>query len=98
LKGGRYVRRLDVPLTPAGAMTVCVGLPAPGDWAVSLLHDRDRSGKFGAFTDGVGFANNPRLGLGAPPVAAATVRVTGVTPVPVRLLYLRGARPRPWPQ
>ncbi|PZU50683.1 MAG: hypothetical protein DI568_02725 [Sphingomonas sp.] len=90
LAGGRYVQRIDVPLTPAGDMTVCAPVPAAGELIVVALHDRDRNGKFSAFRDGVGFSRNPKLGLSKPKIAAVAVQLDGVTPMRIELNYLQG--------
>lgn len=90
LASGRYVQRIDVPMTPAGDMTVCAPVPAAGELIVVALHDRDRNGKFGAFRDGVGFSRNPKLGLSKPKIAAVAVQLDGVMPMRIELNYLHG--------
>jgi len=95
LASGKYLARIDTPLTPDGDMTVCVPLPEGGPLIVVALHDRDGSGKFGAFEDGVGFSNNPRLGLSKPKLAPVTITIKGVVPMAIELNYLRGFRPQP---
>lgn len=97
LASGSYVARIDTPLTDMGDMTVCVPLPESGSLIVAALHDRDKNGKFGAFEDGVGFSNNPRLGLGKPKLPSVTVKVSSVVPLTIELNYLRGLRPQPVP-
>jgi uncharacterized protein (DUF2141 family) len=96
LASGRYVQRLDTPLTPEGAMTVCAPVPAAGDYVVVALHDRDSNGKLNIFGDGAGFSRNPKLGLSKPRVASVSVRIDGVTPLRIGLNYLQGLRPAPW--
>lgn len=98
LASARYSARVDTPLTEEGSMTVCVTLPTPGRYAVVALHDRDTNGKFGAFSDGVGFSNNPRLRLSKPKVAKVETVIEGLTPLSITLNYLQGFRPAPWPE
>jgi uncharacterized protein (DUF2141 family) len=96
LASGRYVQRLDTPLTPTGEMTVCAPVPAGGELIVVALHDRDANGKLGPFRDGAGFSRNPRLGLSKPKISAVKVNIEGVTPLRIELNYLQGLRPVPW--
>ncbi|MGL6043961.1 MAG: DUF2141 domain-containing protein [Sandaracinobacteroides sp.] len=104
LASGRYVQRLDTPLTPAGDITVCAPVPQSaqmagqltGELVVVALHDRDSNGKLGPFRDGAGFSRNPRLGLSKPKIEAVKVRLDGVTPLRIELNYLQGLRPAPW--
>lgn len=96
LVSGRYVARVDTPTAPTGEMRVCVPLAEPGAYAVTVLHDRNRSGKLDPFSDGVGFANNPKLRLAKPALAKVTVDLpAGVSHLAVRLNYLRGFRVAP---
>lgn len=95
LASGRHVARVDTPMTPAGDISVCVALPEAGPHVVAVLHDRDASGRLNPWRDGVGFARNPRLGLGKPPLARVTVEVSGVIRETVVLNYLRGLSVRP---
>ena len=90
LAPARYVQRIDVPMTPAGDMTVCAPVPAAGELIVVALHDRDRNGRFGAFRDGVGFSRNPKLGLSRPKIGAVAMKLDGVTPIRIELNYLHG--------
>lgn len=62
LAKGRYVKRIDLPVTRSGAMEVCVALPGPGNYAVAVRHDVDGSGKSG-WNDGGGFSRNPHISL-----------------------------------
>ncbi|MFN7175890.1 MAG: DUF2141 domain-containing protein [Thermaurantiacus sp.] len=95
LASGRYVARVDTPMTAAGDMAVCVPLPSAGPHVVAVLHDRDASGRLNPWRDGVGFAGNPRLGLSKPPLPRVTVEVAGVHRETVVLNYLRGLSVRP---
>jgi uncharacterized protein (DUF2141 family) len=88
---GKTFRRVETPLAQSGPVQLCVRLPAPGRYTMSVLHDRDRNRKFGISNDGIGFPNNPRLGLAKP--RAETVAFTagpGITELSIRLNYRRG--------
>ncbi|WP_374390533.1 DUF2141 domain-containing protein [Sandaracinobacter sp.] len=95
LAPARYVQRIDVPVSPAGEMTVCAPVPAAGQHVVVALHDRDRSGKLNPLSDGVGFSRNPKLGLTKPKLASVAVPIEGVAPFRIELNYLRGLRVAP---
>lgn len=95
LASGRYVQRLDTPVTPGGEMTVCAPVPQAGDYVVTALHDRDANGKLSPFRDGVGFSRNPKLGLAKPKVEAVNIRLDGVTPLRIELNYLHGLKVAP---
>jgi uncharacterized protein (DUF2141 family) len=88
---GKTFRRVEIPVPASGAVTLCIRTPGPGSYTLSLLHDRDSNRKFGLSTDGVGFPNNPRLGLSKPKAAAARFQTgPGLTPISIRLNYRRG--------
>jgi uncharacterized protein (DUF2141 family) len=70
---GKTFRRVEVPVPAGDPVTLCVRLPGPGRYAVSVLHDRDGNRKFGLSVDGVGFGGNPRLGMGKPRASAASI-------------------------
>ena len=93
---GKVFQRIDNPTPESGDAEVCVVLPAPGPFAIAVLHDRNASGKLDAFSDGFGFPNNPRLGYGKPDAAAATFHANGgVTRLDVVLNYWNGLSARP---
>ncbi len=94
---GTYLRRIEVRVPPAGGpLDVCVPVPAPGRYAVSVRHDLDGSGKTDR-SDGGGMSGNPHLSLfdlmfkRKPSPDQVTVEVSrGVRVVPVTLNYLSG--------
>jgi uncharacterized protein (DUF2141 family) len=55
---------VNTPAEPTPRL--CVRLPGPGQYAVSVLHDRDNNRKFNWQRDGIGFSGNPRLGWSKP--------------------------------
>lgn len=93
---GKVFERIDVPTPPTGDAEVCVALPAPGIYAITVLHDRNANGKLDVFSDGYGFPNNPRLGYGKPAVKEATFTADGpLTRLDVVLNYWNGFAARP---
>lgn len=91
INAGKAFRRTDLDLKPGIPATLCLRVPAPGQYALSLLHDRDRNLKFGVFADGIGFSGNPRLKRSKPKAASAVVVAgPGLTHVTITLNYLRG--------
>lgn len=88
---GKVFRRVEMPVPLSGPVELCIRVPGPGAYSVSLLHDRDENRKFGWMVDGVGFAGNPRLGLSKPRAAAAEVVAgTGLTRLQIVLNYRHG--------
>ncbi len=88
---GKTFRRVETPVPQSGPVTLCVRLPGPGRYAVSILHDRDGNRKFGLSIDGVGFGGNPRLGMGKPRASAAAIAAGGhMTRERIVMNYRRG--------
>jgi uncharacterized protein (DUF2141 family) len=85
INAGKTFRRVEVPVPQAGPVELCIRAPAPGSYAVSLLHDRDGNRKFGLSVDGIGFGGNPKLGWSKPSAARASVKV-GPGPSPTRIV------------
>lgn len=74
-------RRGPTPIPPheRQATVVWDNLP-PGNYGVAVIHDENRNAKLdrnliGIPREGFGFANNPHVGLSAPPFQAAIVHV-----------------------
>lgn len=94
---GSYLRRIDLRVPAAGPLDVCVPVPAPGRYAVSVRHDVNGSGRTDR-SDGGGMSGNPHLSLfdilfkrkPAPDAVAVEVG-RGPRLVPVTLNYLQGA-------
>ncbi len=59
---GKTFRRVEVNTPAEPTPRLCVRLPGPGQYTVSVLHDRDGNRKFNWQRDGIGFSGNPRLG------------------------------------
>lgn len=91
-KGGR-LRRVDLPVTAAGPMAVCVAVPRPGTYAIAVRHDVNGDNAQHDWSDGGGFSNNPRLSLFhlKPSLSEVAFNVgNGVKPISVLLLYRHG--------
>ena len=88
---GKTFRRVEEPVPASGTPTLCVRVPGPGTYAVSLLHDRDANHKFNLSGDGVGFSGNHKLSWSKPKAAASSVVAgAGLTRVPIVLNYRQG--------
>ena len=88
---GKTFRRVEIQVPASGVVQLCIRTPGPGSYTLSLLHDRDSNRKFGLSTDGVGFPNNPRLGLGKPKASVTRFRTgPGLTDISIRLNYRKG--------
>lgn len=91
VSAGKTFRRVEVPVPASGPVRLCVRVPGPGDYAVSLLHDRDDNRKFGWRIDGIGFAGNPRLGFSKPSAEKASASVgSGPKTISIVMNYRRG--------
>lgn len=91
LMAGKTFRRVEVPVPGDAAPHVCIRVPGPGRYAVTVLHDRDNNHRFNWQRDGIGFSANPQLGWSKPKAASATVTAgAGVTPLRVVMNYRNG--------
>jgi uncharacterized protein (DUF2141 family) len=91
LEKGKKLKRIELPVTAAGDMNICMALPRFGEFAMVVLHDRDVNGKLSVSKDGVGFSRNPKLGLSKPDYDKVMfVARDGVTVVDVILNYRQG--------
>lgn len=97
LARGRTLRKINVPVTGAGPMRICVALPGPGRYAVAVRHDVNGN-NHSDWGDGGGFSRNPRISLTnlRPNYNNVAINVgRGVTPVNVVLNYRFGLAIRP---
>lgn len=90
--GGKCEGEGQQVIVPASA-PVAVTVPlAPGDYAVSLLHDENANGKLdknllGIPKEGVGFSQNPVLAFGPPSYAATRFGVAKDRVETIKLKY-----------
>ena len=81
-----------IPAGSSTAVAVMEDLP-PGDYGVVAIHDENKNHKLdrnfiGVPKEGFGFANNPHVGLSAPPFDAAIVHVTcPQTEISIHMIY-----------
>ncbi len=90
----RYTIRVDAR-PQKGSTTVCVPLPAAGDYAIAVQHDANGNRKTDFSTDGAGMSNNPKikkiLGLVPRPPGLEKVRFSagsGVTSMTIAIQYM----------
>jgi uncharacterized protein (DUF2141 family) len=96
LKRGGPVRGLSGLAVPAEAPVthVCVWLPEPGRYGISIYHDANTNRRFdqnflGLPVEGFGFSNNPATLVGPPGFSAAAFQAArGETAIPIRMRYL----------
>ncbi|WP_421848296.1 DUF2141 domain-containing protein [Novosphingobium sp.] len=74
---GRTFRRVEVPVPAEPVPRVCIRLPGPGTYAVTVLHDRNADRKFSLSHDGIGFSANPKLGWSKPKASTVAVNAGG---------------------
>lgn len=92
----KLFRRVDLNLPASGPVTLCLRVPGPGRYSLSVLHDRNRNLKWDKLSDGLGFGGNPRLGWTKPKAASASVLVgAGPTRTEIVMNYLSGLKYRP---
>jgi uncharacterized protein (DUF2141 family) len=94
LKSRRYIHRIETrPVR--GTTTVCVPLPAAGDYAITVQHDANGNRESDVSVDGAGMSNNPKikriLGLVPRPPALDKTRFTagaGITRMTIAVQYM----------
>lgn len=77
IMAGKTFRRVEAPVPADPTPRLCVRLPGPGTYAVTVLHDRNADRKFSLSQDGFGFSGNPKLGWSKPKAAAVAVNAGG---------------------
>jgi uncharacterized protein (DUF2141 family) len=98
LARGQTLRKINVPVTRAGPMRICVALPNAGRYAVAVRHDVNGNNQSRDWSDGAGFSRNPRISLTnlRPNYNNVAINVgNGVTPLSVVLNYRFGLAIRP---
>lgn len=89
---GKTFRRVEMMVPRVGAVELCIRVPGPGTYALSVLHDRDGNRKFGLSSDGFGVPGNPaKFCFAKPGVETARINAgAGIGNVQVRMNYRRG--------
>jgi uncharacterized protein (DUF2141 family) len=88
---GKTFRRVEVAVPNEATPRLCVRLPGPGLYAVTVLHDRNADRKFSLSHDGLGFSHNPKLGWSKPKAAAVAVNAGGgLTTLRILMNYRTG--------
>ena len=89
VSAGKTFRRVEQSVPANGNVQLCVRIPGPGNYSISLLHDRDANRKFGLSVDGIGFTGNPKLGMRKPKAAATRLAVSsnGVSQTTIVMNY-----------
>jgi len=91
IEAGKVFRRVVQAVPERGSAELCVRVPRPGTYAVSILHDRNANRKFDLSKDGVGFTRNPSLGLSKPKAKDVSIGIgNGVARTDVIMNYRRG--------
>jgi uncharacterized protein (DUF2141 family) len=91
VRAGKVFRRVVVPTPDADPVEMCVRIPGPGAYALALIHARRNQQSFSPFADGIGFSNNPKLGLSKPKARQAAITAgPGITDISIAVNYLNG--------
>lgn len=86
----RRTRARPISLEPTA---ICIRVPRPGRFALTLRHNRTGKDKFSLWSDGIGFPGNQQIGRSRPTLSQAVINVgSGITITNIRLQYLRGLR------
>jgi uncharacterized protein (DUF2141 family) len=88
---GKPFRRVESPVPASGPVQLCIRAPGAGSYSLTVLHDRDANRKFGLSIDGIGFANNPKLGWSKPKAAVTQASVgSGPARIGITMNYRKG--------
>jgi uncharacterized protein (DUF2141 family) len=91
LAADKTFRRVVEAPPASGPVKMCLRAPAPGTYALALIHDRDNKRSFSIWHDGVGFAGNPPVTHGKPPPEKARITIgNGRTETVIIMNYMRG--------
>ena len=62
LERGRWLNRIEIPARE-GSMSICMPVPAAGDYAIAIRHDVNGNGSTDIRTDGGAMSNNPSINI-----------------------------------
>ncbi len=86
---GKPFARVVHQIPATGAVTACIRAPGPGNYALSVLHDRNSNRTFDRGSDGAGFPRIGNLGRAKPKAGDVAVAIgAGPQPVTVPMQYL----------
>ena len=92
LEKRKWIERVDVPVSRAGTMSVCVPVKQQGNYVISVRHDINGNGKTDVSTDGGGMSNNPSINvfnLGKPAVGKVSFPVgSGLKSITIAMKYM----------
>ncbi len=90
LESGRWLNRIEIPAS-AGAMSICMPVPAAGNYGIAIRHDKNNNGRTDITSDGGGMSNNPSINifnLGKPSISKTRFTVGNeVKPMSIRMRY-----------
>ncbi|WP_447750915.1 DUF2141 domain-containing protein [Sphingopyxis fribergensis] len=96
LEKRKWLERVDVPVSRAGTMSICVPVKQQGNYVISVRHDMNGNGKSDR-SDGAGLSGNPDMKVSdfifkrKPKLTQVSFAVGGATKrVPVVLNYVNG--------
>ena len=88
---GKTFRRVEEATPASGPAVLCVRVPGPGAYALTVLHDRDSNHKVGISIDGFGVPQAQHFHYRKPRASEARVVAgPGLTRVNVTLVYKSG--------
>jgi uncharacterized protein (DUF2141 family) len=98
---GTYLKRIDIPEPTSDPLEVCVAVPRPGIYAISVRHDVNGNGKSDS-SDGGGMSGNPEMSLldvvfkRKPDPSQVGIQVgQGVATTSIVMRYVQGGSFRP---
>ena len=90
LESGRWLNRIELPAR-RGRMTVCLPVPASGNYAIAVRHDVNGNGSTDIRTDGGAMSNDPSINifnLGKPGIDKTRFSVgRGVSSIAITMKY-----------
>jgi uncharacterized protein (DUF2141 family) len=91
VNANKSFRRVEMGIPTTGEVQLCIRAPAPGSYALSLLHDRNGDRRFNLSNDGIGFPGDPKLGWSKPRAILARAQVgSGPAHITITLQYRVG--------
>jgi uncharacterized protein (DUF2141 family) len=93
IDAGKVFRRVRSAPPATGPVSMCLKLPAPGQYAMVFMHNRAGVDKFNIWRDGAGVVKPVPMGYRQPRYEYATIDAgPGMMHVTIHVQYLRGLR------